>query len=87
MSSLDPPHPVIGATIKLLRLEAGLTQEQLAHEVGINTSEVSLLENGKRNPKWETMKRLASGLGVSCARLVGLAEMLDLELARHRSAR
>ncbi len=74
-----PPHPVIGATIRFGRLEAGLTQEELALAVGITNSEISRLEQGKRNPKWETMKRLADGLGIPCWRMVQIAEMLDRE--------
>jgi transcriptional regulator with XRE-family HTH domain len=59
-----------------------MTQEQLALEVGINKSEISRLEKGKRNPKWETMKRLAAGLGVPCWHMVAVAEGLDLERER-----
>ncbi len=83
MSPLEQPeqprHPVIAATIKFFRLEAGLTQEQLALEAGINTSEISLLENGKRNPRWETMEDLAKGLGVPFWQMARMAEMLDQE--------
>jgi transcriptional regulator with XRE-family HTH domain len=82
MSSAQPPNPVIGATIRFLRLEAGLSQEELALAAKINTSEISLLERGWRNPKWETMKRLAKGLGVPCSRMVRIAEMLDREMGR-----
>jgi hypothetical protein len=32
-----------------------------------------------RNPKWETMKRLARGLGVSCADMVARAEQFERE--------
>jgi transcriptional regulator with XRE-family HTH domain len=70
---------MIGKTIRLLRDEAGLTQEELAHASGINTSEISHLERGLRNPKWETMKRLARGLGVSCADMVARAEQFERE--------
>ena len=75
--SREPRHPTIGRTIRTLREEAGMTQEQVALEAKINKSEVSLLEKGKRNPKWETMKRLAKGLGVPCWHMVALAEQLE----------
>jgi transcriptional regulator with XRE-family HTH domain len=56
-----------------------MTQEELALEVGISNSEICRLEKGKRNPKWETMKRLARGLGVPCWEMVKRAEELDRE--------
>ena len=72
-----PPYPVIGQTIRYFRSEAELTQVELAHRVEIHPTEISRLESGKRNPKWETMKRLAKGLGVDCAEMVKFAEELD----------
>lgn len=76
---LEPPHPVIGETIRFLRKKAGLTQEEVAFGSGIHPTEISRLEKGKRNPKWETMKRLAKGLGVPCSQMVELAEELELK--------
>lgn len=76
---LEPPHPVIGETIKFLRTKAGLTQEEVGLEGGIHPTEISRLEKGMRNPKWETMKRLAKGLGVPCSQMVEIAEELELE--------
>ena len=79
MSPLEPQNPVIGKTVRSLRGEAGLTQEELALASGLNTSEISNLERGWRNPRWETMKRLANGLGVSCAHMVEVAERFERE--------
>lgn len=76
-SPQEPEHPVIGETIRTLRRDAGLTQEELALAVRINISEISRLETGKRNPKWETMKRLAKGLGVPLWHMVALAEQIE----------
>lgn len=79
MSPLEPQNPAIGKTVRSLRTKAGLTQEALAHASGLNTSEISNLERGWRNPRWETMKRLANGLGVSCADMVAIAERVERE--------
>jgi transcriptional regulator with XRE-family HTH domain len=81
-STTNPPHPTIGETVKFFRHRVKMTQEDLADASGIHTTEISRIENGKRNPKWETMKRLAGGLGVPCWHLVALAETLDLEQGR-----
>lgn len=61
-----------------------MTQEELAHASGTYTSEISLLERGLRNPKWETMKPLATGLGVSCADMVARGEQFEREEEEER---
>jgi transcriptional regulator with XRE-family HTH domain len=86
-STQEPRYPIIGRTIRSLREEAGLTQEALALEVKISKSEVSRLEKGKRNPKWETMKRLAKGLGVPCWHMVAKAEQLEAGASKEETLR
>lgn len=81
MSGQDPRHPAIGVTIRFLRCRVSLTQEELAFDIGLHPTEISRLERGHRNPTWETMKRLAKGLGVPTWHLVALAEALDSERA------
>jgi len=76
-STQKEAHSAIGGAVRFLRLEAGLSQEELASEVGITPAEVSRIENGKRNPKWETTARLAVGLGVPPWWLVHIWETLD----------
>jgi transcriptional regulator with XRE-family HTH domain len=68
---------VIGETIRALRQRAGLTQEEVAFEAGIHPTEISRLEKGKRNPKWETMKSIARGLGVTLAEMVETGERIE----------
>ncbi|MFL5897108.1 MAG: helix-turn-helix domain-containing protein [Solirubrobacterales bacterium] len=71
------PQPFIAAVIRLLRTQAGLTQEQLALEVGVKPSEISHLESGRRNPKLGTLQRLAEVLEVRCSYMLWLAEELE----------
>ena len=52
--------------LKQLREEAGLTQPQLAELAGMNQFGVAKLEQGVRQPTWETVQALATALGVSC---------------------
>jgi transcriptional regulator with XRE-family HTH domain len=79
MSSLERPHPVIGEILTTLRHRLERTQEELSEATGIHVTEISRLENGWRNPPWETMKTLARGLEVPCWHMVALAETLDME--------
>jgi transcriptional regulator with XRE-family HTH domain len=77
LSPKEPEHAVIGETLRSLRLRLEKTQEQLALDVRISNSEISRLEKGWRNPKWETMKRLARGLEVPLWQVVWLGEQLE----------
>lgn len=52
------------------RARRGLTQEQLAHETGITTSEISRLERCLREPRILTVVRLADALRVAPAELL-----------------
>ena len=44
--------------VKALRDKRGLTQEQLAHEIGVSFSTVNVWENGHRRPQPYLAKRL-----------------------------
>jgi XRE family transcriptional regulator, fatty acid utilization regulator len=81
-SPLNSQHPTIGQTVRHFRAEARLTQEELADAVEVHPTEISRLENGHREPKWETMKRLAKGLGITCPEMVAFAERLDQKRER-----
>jgi transcriptional regulator with XRE-family HTH domain len=67
---------LLGRAVRALRSEAGLTQEQLADESGLHATYISGIERAQRNPSFLTLDRLAAGLGVSAAELIGRAEML-----------
>src|SRR4030088_3494517 len=56
----------LGASLKKLRLSAGMTQEELAESAGISARTVSDLERGLRYVvHHETAQRLASALGLA----------------------
>ncbi len=48
-----------GFTLKGTRQLAGLTQQQLANQVGVSRSQISALENGKQSIQQELAKKLA----------------------------
>lgn len=45
--------------LKMLRLKKGLTQEELAKEIGVGISAISMYEQGNRIPRDEIKIRLA----------------------------
>jgi ribosome-binding protein aMBF1 (putative translation factor) len=60
---LRPEYECRRALIKR-RIEAGLSQSQLAERLGTTQSSVARLESGKRLPTIDTLHRLAGILGV-----------------------
>ena len=63
-----------GFVVRELRIEAGLTQEQLGFEAGIRRTFVSVLELGQQQPTLTTIFKLAPALGVTPAALIELVD-------------
>jgi transcriptional regulator with XRE-family HTH domain len=78
MSTTGRPHPNFGRAIREIREKAGLTQEQVAHVGGLHHTEISHLEGGQRNPKLDTLKAVAKGLGVPRWYLMATEERIEL---------
>ena len=55
----------IGARIKAARERAGITQEDLAAELEMSPTHISVLERGLKAPKLETLVNIANALHVS----------------------
>lgn len=60
--------------LKELRMEKGLTQENIAKGFGITRQAISLYEQGKREPKLKTLKKMADFFDVSVPYLQGLID-------------
>ncbi len=54
---------VLGQRIKRLRLQAGLSQEQLAKRSGISRVTLARIELGEHSPRMDTLRAIARGLG------------------------
>lgn len=61
---------LVGRNFRRLRIERGLTQEEVAELSGFSQQYISGLEAGKRNPTIVTIYELAVALGVSHVALV-----------------
>jgi len=77
MGGPDQPQPALGEAVRQLRDKRGITQERLAQDAGLTTGTVSLIERGRSNPAWGTIKALADGLGISVADLATLASDIE----------
>lgn len=62
--------------IKELRKELGLSQTDLAREIGASQDAVSLWELGKREPSVSELVKLAKFFNTTLDYLVGLDDML-----------
>jgi transcriptional regulator with XRE-family HTH domain len=74
MGGPDQPQSALGDAVRQLREKRGITQERLAQDAGVTTGTVSLIERGRSNPAWGTVKAIADGLKVSMAELAARAD-------------
>lgn len=74
MGGPDQPQPALGKAVRQLREKRGVTQERLAQDAGVTTGTVSLVERGRSNPAWGTVKVIAKALGVSMGELERIAK-------------
>lgn len=70
-----------GNTLKKLRLQAGLTQKQLADKMGVTKAVISYYELQERYPSPEVLIKLASIFHVSTDYLLGLNRSKTIDLA------
>lgn len=72
----SPEHAALGEAVRRLRLEAGLSQEQLAERAGTDLTQVGGIERGVRNPSYTTLLRLADALETQVGAIATLADEL-----------
>lgn len=60
--------------LKEARLRSGLSQKEVAENIGVAKSTYSLYESGNREPNVNTIKKIADCLNVSADTLLGLNE-------------
>ncbi|MHB1117774.1 helix-turn-helix domain-containing protein [Sideroxydans sp.] len=65
-----------GKVLRKLRIEAGLTQEQLGFEADVRRTYISILELGQQQPSLTTIFKIAHALNMSACKLV---EMVEIE--------
>ena len=77
MDQSDRPQPALGKAVRQLREKQGDSQEALASKAGTTTGTVGMIERGQANPAWDTVKRIATALGVSMGQLATLSDKLE----------
>lgn len=74
MGDKKSPSQVFGEVLRELRLERGLTQDQLAELADTERSHISSLERAEKGPSLVTILTLARALDISAADLMGRLE-------------
>lgn len=67
----------LGATIRTLRTQAGLSSDELAAGAGFDPSLLADVEAGRREPTWGDLRRISQALGSPLQSLLELAERLE----------
>ena len=56
---------LLGRNVRAIRIEQGLSQEELSFRAGLKRSYLSDLERGTRNPSVRALGRIADALGIA----------------------
>jgi transcriptional regulator with XRE-family HTH domain len=72
----------LGARVRGLRRERGLTLDLLSERSGVSRAMISKLERGEKNPTLVVAAKVAEGLGVSLSQLVGVEERREVIVVR-----
>lgn len=69
--------------LKKIRLQKGLSQKDVAEQIGVANSTYSLYESGNREPNVQTIKKIADVLNTSADNLLGIDDFDSFTLAAH----
>ena len=64
MKPISPAHREFGRAIRQLRVEQGISQEELAYRAGIDRSYMGGVERGERNASLKNILRVAAALEI-----------------------
>ncbi len=60
----------LGLNLKKIRTKKGISQGDIARDLGLSRGFISTIENGKTNPTLSTIAKLAKALGVKVGELL-----------------
>ncbi|TML25802.1 MAG: helix-turn-helix transcriptional regulator [Actinobacteria bacterium] len=74
MAQRSSAHAALGRAVRRLRIERGLSQEDLAHLSRMDRTWVGGIERGEKNPSYEKLMDLATALDVRISELIAEAD-------------
>jgi DNA-binding XRE family transcriptional regulator len=72
--SRSPHHQALGEVFRLARARLHISQEALGDRTDLHRNYVGAIERGELNPTFQTMLKLARGVGVPLSELIGEVE-------------
>lgn len=72
----SPEHVALGRAIYALRVDAGISQEELARRAGMHRTYIGGIERGERNVSFANLLRIANGLDERPSKLLERCECL-----------
>lgn len=79
------PREDLAKRVRSLRLKAGLSQDELAHQLGVSRPTMSQIETGDRRVSADELPRLADALGTTVGALLGTEREPEVILPRRTS--
>lgn len=73
MDEIDYKHK-LSVVIRKARIESGLTQEEMAHKTGINSTYYSKIERGESSVGIDKLESIAKELHLPLSTLIKMAE-------------
>lgn len=74
---------ILGRALRRLREHAGLRQDDLATRLGIDTTYISQVENGRRGVRWHTVMRFLRALDADLRQLADAIEPASDAVRQH----
>lgn len=60
----------VGAVLRRIRTEGGLSQDEIAARVGVSRSHIGRFESGEKIPNLKMLFRLAEALGIPASDII-----------------
>jgi transcriptional regulator with XRE-family HTH domain len=73
----DSIENLFGQILRKLRIEKGISQEDLGFKSGYHRTYISLLERGQKNPSLQTIFRLSKALEISPSEIIRRIENIN----------
>ncbi len=70
-------HQALGQLIRVRREALGISQEDLAHEAGMDRSHLGAIERGEGNPAYGSLLTIAEALRLRLSQLQGAVEAIS----------
>ena len=67
---------MVGSVLQKMRLNAGMTQEELASKAKVDRTYVSMLEHNKKSPTLDMLFRLCQAMGIKASVVIARVEKL-----------